>query len=111
MRKTLAYSKKLEAAGLSRELAEAHLEILTDVVEDEMATKSDLKEAKSQLQTQIENTRSELRSEIQEFRSEVDQRFQNVQSQISELELRMTIKFGAMQVATIGILVTVLKLF
>ena len=43
MIKALKYSKQLEAVGLSREQAEVHLEILTEVIEGEMATKADLK--------------------------------------------------------------------
>jgi hypothetical protein len=39
---TLEYTKKLEAAGLDRKLAEAHAEALRSAVASELATKADL---------------------------------------------------------------------
>jgi hypothetical protein len=41
---TLHYTKKLEAAGISREQAEAHVQIIAEIVEDDVATKKDLRD-------------------------------------------------------------------
>ena len=46
---TLRYSKKLEDAGLPRAHAEAHVQILAEIVEVDVATKQDLKELESRL--------------------------------------------------------------
>jgi len=46
---TLKYSKILEAVGVSREQAEAHIKIVAEIVEGELATKQDLKELEYRL--------------------------------------------------------------
>jgi len=46
---TLEYAKRLEAAGVSRKQAEAHIQIISNVVEVDMATKQDLKELEYRL--------------------------------------------------------------
>lgn len=46
---TLKYSKALEAVGISRDQAEAHIRIIAEIVEDEMATKQDIKELKDEM--------------------------------------------------------------
>jgi len=53
---TLKYAKILEESGLTRNQAEAHMQIITAVVEEDMATKADIKE---------------LRLEIQAFKNEI----------------------------------------
>ena len=132
MRRTIEYSKKLEEAGLTRKQAEVHLEILEEVVEDEMATKSDILSLKSEMHSQIHGFKSEMQNQMQEFRSEIQNQMQEFRSEIQsqmqslrseikgeiqemrsdikQLELRMTIKLGLMQVATVGLLVAAIKL-
>ncbi len=46
---TLRYSKILEAVGLSRDQAEAHVKIIAEIVEGELATKQDIKELKDEM--------------------------------------------------------------
>lgn len=46
---TLKYSRILEAVGISREQAEAHIKIIAEIVEGELATKQDLKELEYRL--------------------------------------------------------------
>lgn len=46
---TLHYTKKLEAAGITREQAEAHVQIIAEIVEDDVATKQDLKDLEYRL--------------------------------------------------------------
>jgi hypothetical protein len=73
MKNALQYSKRLESAGLSREQAEAHLEILSEVVEDEMATKTDLERLE-----------------------------QKMSAGFQQMEYRLTIKLGAFMVVAVG---------
>jgi hypothetical protein len=47
---TLKYSKALEAVGISRDQAEAHIKIIAEIVEGELATKRDVKELKDEMQ-------------------------------------------------------------
>ncbi len=46
---TLAYAKKLKAAGVSDEQAEVQAEALKDIVNTELVTKRDLTEAKIEI--------------------------------------------------------------
>jgi len=46
---TLKYSKILEAVGISRDQAEAHVKIIAEIVEGELATKQDVKELKDEM--------------------------------------------------------------
>ncbi len=47
---TLKYSKILEAAGVSRAQAEAHVRIVSEIVEVDLATKQDVKDLKSEIE-------------------------------------------------------------
>lgn len=40
---TLQYTKKLEAAGITRDQAEAHVQIIAEIIEGDLVTKNDLK--------------------------------------------------------------------
>jgi hypothetical protein len=46
---TLRYSRVLEAAGVSRDQAEAHVKIIAEIVENDLATKQDLRELEYRL--------------------------------------------------------------
>jgi hypothetical protein len=46
---TLKYSRILEATGVSREQAEAHIRIIAEIVEGDLATKADIRELKQEL--------------------------------------------------------------
>ena len=50
MLNTLKYAKILEESGLTRSQAEAHMQIITAVVEEDMATKNDIKELRLEMQ-------------------------------------------------------------
>jgi hypothetical protein len=76
---TLGYTKKLKDAGFTARQAEAQVEIMTETL-DHLVTKSDLNHA------------------IKELRGE-----------INTLELRMTIKLGAMLIVAISILAVIIK--
>jgi hypothetical protein len=46
---TLKYSRVLEAAGVARDQAEAHVKIIAEIVEDDLTTKQDLRELEYRL--------------------------------------------------------------
>jgi hypothetical protein len=46
---TLQYAKKLEAVGVAREQTEAHIQIIADIIEGDVATKQDIKELEYRL--------------------------------------------------------------
>jgi hypothetical protein len=47
---TLRYAKRLEEAGIPRQQAEAHVQIIAEIVEGDLATKQDVKELKDEMQ-------------------------------------------------------------
>ena len=47
---TLMYAKKLEEVGVSRDQAEAHIQIIAEIVEGDLSTKQDIKDLKDELQ-------------------------------------------------------------
>ena len=47
---TLKYLKALEGAGISREQAEAQVQMIAEIVEEGLASKQDIKDLKEELQ-------------------------------------------------------------
>ncbi len=88
MRRALVYSKRLKEAGLTQEMVDAHISILEEVVEDEMATKAD----------------------IQNLESRIELRLQAMSSKIDQMEYKLTIRMGLMLVAAVGVLSALIKL-
>ncbi len=102
---TLAFAKKLKAAGADEGLANAIVEGITAADTSELATKADLAEVENVLRSEIKDVESALRSDIQDVRSE-----------IGELRVNMVwmTRFGAAIVAMMVIpfvTETVLPLF
>lgn len=46
---TLKYSRILEAVGVTRDQAEAHIKIIAEIVEDDLATKQDIRDIRNDL--------------------------------------------------------------
>lgn len=78
---TLGYFEKLKAAGFTEEQAKAQVNALREVIEERLVTKGDL-------------VQMELR----------------LTSEMQKLELRMTLKLGAMMAASVAIVAALVKL-
>ena len=50
---TLEYAKRLEGAGFTRQQAEAQANIMTEIVDEKMATKQDLRELEYRLTIRV----------------------------------------------------------
>jgi hypothetical protein len=46
---TLRYAKRLEEVGIPRDQAEAHIQIISEIIEGDVATKQDVKEIKDEM--------------------------------------------------------------
>jgi len=57
---TLAYVKKLKAAGVPEKQAEAQAETFAEIIEDRIATKQDLKELELALKQDIAKVKAEI---------------------------------------------------
>jgi hypothetical protein len=77
---TLAYAKKLIAAGFTQQQAEVQAEVLKEIIDDKLSTKQDLKDA-------VKDLRREMR----------------------EMESRLIIKVGGMYAASIAIIAALIK--
>jgi hypothetical protein len=78
---TLKFTQRLEQVGVGREQAIAHAELARDMIIGDSATKADLQGVKADLQS--------VKTELQ--------------GALRELELRMTIKLGAIAAAAVAI--------
>lgn len=92
----LKYSKELEDAGFTRQQAEITIGVFFQFMDHEFSTKKDLLDVRSELKTDIQALRAEILA---------------LKHDIKALEYRMTVKFGAMQVASVVFLATFMKLF
>jgi uncharacterized membrane protein YheB (UPF0754 family) len=78
---TLKIYERLKAANLDERAAKEIAEVFNDIIEDRLATKRDLKELEDCLRRDIR-----------------------------ELELRLTVKLGALMALAVGIVATLLRL-
>lgn len=78
---TLAYAKKLKTAGFTEEQAEVQAEAMAELVDEKLATKQDLKMMESGLKRDMK-----------------------------EMEMRLTIRLGVVQAASIAIIAALVKI-
>lgn len=91
---SLKYAKKLEEVGVSREQAEMHMQILSDIVEGNLATREDIKD---------------LRRDITEVELRLSNRFDKFEDKFVQLEQRMTIKLGTLFIIGFTSMATLMK--
>lgn len=85
---TLMYAKKLEDVGIPREQAETHAQIMSEIVEGDLATKQDLNQA------------------VQAIES----KFIQFDNKLVQMEYRMIIKSGAVTATVVALGVAILAL-
>ena len=121
---TYAAVKKLNEAGFTEQQAEAQTTLLTDVIAGELATKHDIEAVKHDIETvklDIENVRAELKRDIEtlklnlenvraELKRDIETLRADMKHDMKELELRLTIKLGAMLALAVGAVATLVKL-
>lgn len=135
MANVLAVVKRLTASGFSEVQAEAVVEAIADMQED-LATRSDLQAQTAEFRTDQQAQSAEFRSEMQALRSDMQEQMtalrSDMQKQMAEhrsdmqaqaaehrsemqaLELRLTIRIGAVvgatSLVTIGVLAALIAL-
>lgn len=107
---SLKYAKILEDAGLSRNQAETHIQILSDVIGEEMATKHDLKSLETVLKAELGAMRGESAALETSIRGEIKSVEQNLKLELQSLEHRMTIRLGTLLAAFLATGLTAAKL-
>jgi hypothetical protein len=68
---TLAYAKKLEAKGVDVKQAEAHAEVLAEVLESTFTSKNDSESAVNSLAQEINLLRSEMNIKFADLKTEI----------------------------------------
>ncbi|MBM4267648.1 MAG: DUF1640 domain-containing protein [Deltaproteobacteria bacterium] len=99
---TLAYARRLKAAGFSEPQAEAQAEALAAAMTDTLATKSDLEHLGSELRQEMGAMREELRSELH-------REIGLLRSEMREMETRLTVRLGGMMVGGFGALAVLVE--
>lgn len=95
---TLRYAKILERVGISRELADAQMQIFAEIVEGELVTKHDVKELTSEIRLEFSQARNDLKNQIDALKY-----------QIEKQEYKIVIKLGALVTAVVSVAVAVLS--
>ena len=108
----LRYSKDLEAAGFSREQAEATIDVFFKFMEHNFATKEDIRQFAVATKADIQQmaTKEEVHHLVG-VTKELDRKIVDLQNEFRSMELKMTIKFGLMQTAGVAVLAAIIKLF
>ncbi len=101
MSNPMRYIKDLEAAGFMRNQAEAQVQMVLDVIDGGLMTKSDF----AFFQERSDNRYFQLQKDI-ENRFLISQ--QQIQNQFKESELRLMTRLGFLTVSTVSIAVALL---
>lgn len=63
----LKYTRQLEAVGFTRRQAEAHIQIMTEVIETSLATKQDFKELEGRMTKMFKDAEAKTDKKFVEF--------------------------------------------
>ena len=99
MNNALKYVKILEGTGITREQAEAHVQIISEILEGDLVTKQDLLNSENALKTDLVRLESNLNNSVQQL-----------QHKMLQMEYRMTIKLGSIVAVGIAAMTAVIKL-
>ena len=92
---TLRFAEKLEEGGFTHAQARAASVAFADASTEQLANKADLADVRADI--------GQVRTEIGQLRTEVRADISAVRAELRELELRMTVKMGAMMFASVGL--------
>ncbi len=121
------YTKQLEEAGFSREQAEVQLQVISEMIEGDLATKQDLTILETGVRTDVKSLDASLKQEVALVRQDLkilevslmnvidarcnslDLKFNNLENKVQQLEYRLTIKLGTLLVIGFTTMATLLK--
>ena len=114
---THAYVKKLKAVGFTEEQAETLASTQAELIDERLATKHDLKELEvvlkhdiMLLKRDIKELEVALKRDMKEMEAGLKRDIAEVKRDMKEMELRMTIKLGAITTTGIIIVAALVKL-
>ena len=89
--------KELQEAGFDETQAEVLVETLSQVIGGNLTTKDDLRDMAT-------------KSDLAELRGDMSVQIANIRSEMQAMELRLTLRLGAIVVAAAGLVVAIQKL-
>lgn len=81
---TLMYAKRLEAGGMTRDQAEAQVNVIAEMVVDGVATKQDLALLKAENQKDLAELRLEMHTDFAAVRAEMAEGFAAVRAEMAQ---------------------------
>ena len=119
---TLGYTRKLEAAGVPRDHAEAHAEAIHEYIMSTVATKDDVNAAVATLSANVASLRAEFYTELKtavatlsandaSIRADLEKQTLSLKSDIDKLSLTLTVRLGTFIFVVVGSFVALGKLF
>lgn len=82
---TLKYARRLEEAGLPRAHAEAHVQIIAEIVEIDMPTKQDMSTLETSLKDYILGTKTEVKHETSGITLALESEITGIRGELNEL--------------------------
>lgn len=118
---SLMYVKKLEAVGIPRNQAEAQVEIMSQIIDSNFATKQEVRGLSLAMSSDMSALKTELRNDMSSLRSELSSEMSALKAELkhdiaaSSAQLRLEIKeatllYGKMLAATSGIIIAAMAL-
>ena len=98
---SLKYAKILEGAGIPRNQAETHIQIISEVLEEELATKRDVENIQNDIHVlstrvdKMDDRMSSLEKRLDSFEHRVDEKFE-------QFEYKIVFKLGSLMVLLFG---------
>lgn len=105
MNNALKYVKILEGTGITREQAEAHVQIISDILEGDLVTKQDLLNSENSLKADI----GHLETRLDRLDAKIDTTGTLLENKMLQMEYRMTIKLGSIVTVGIAAMTAVIK--
>lgn len=107
----------LEAVGVSRDVAETHVQIFTEIMENQLATKQDQKDLRSEMSKEFSDIRQEMKTEFAAVRSEMNDGFTAVRSEFSavrsemkDMGYQLTVRMGVISASLATFVIAALTL-
>jgi hypothetical protein len=117
MNNALKYVKILESTGVSRQQAEAHIQMISEILEDDLATKQDIKNLEASarqdskaVDNKLDTSFQSLEQRLKNLEIKLDTSVERLEHKLLQSEYRMTIKLGSIVTVVIAAATAVIKL-
>lgn len=103
------HSKLLEEAGFSRHQAEIQVQVITEIIEGDLATKQDLKNLEHSTRQDLKNLEISTKQDLKNLENSTKQDLKSLENKIQQLEYRIIIKLGTLLIIGFTTMATLMK--